>query len=69
MRVRMLNEPGTIRLVNEETVPVSFIYNDSSFPAQLPALQSCKKGLELPWLRTNCAQWMLVDLNGEYVYV
>lgn len=63
----MLNDPDVILTINEETHPVWFVYTETGFP-DIPVLRSCKPGMELPWIRTNCAQWLLTDARGERLY-
>jgi len=64
----MLNQPDVIQTINQETHPFAFFYNDSGFPMELPGLTAYTKSLDQPWMIANCAQWLLLNSDGDEVY-
>jgi hypothetical protein len=64
----MFDDPEVIRTINSETHPVWFVFNETGFPSHLPVFEGCRTGFDLPWVRTNCAQWILTDPCGEKMY-
>lgn len=67
MRVRMLNQPGMIEMINQETCPVWINYSKEGFPDDLPAF-SIHKGTTLPWFRLNAGHLYLCDGKCERIF-
>lgn len=68
MRVRMLEDPGVVTLLNEETCPVRIDLTDHGFPRGVPALEIWERELDaVPWFRMGFAHWILLDPTGERI--
>jgi len=69
MRVRVLDDPKVIKILNERACCVDYNLVEDGFPFHLPVFQALGDAvMSMPWYRLNFAMQVVIDAKGTRMF-